>query len=163
MQNRRQNDDKIWKKLSDHIIQFDVDPHSLRIGTIDWDSNNPWASRAHALLSEYVRSQTFVAHLVGKLVPKPPKPGLKACLAIGILQLLDASISDEQKAKTVHHTVGITKKLCSERESRLVNAVLRKVSRSIGEALERLDSAEDWHIRFSHPPLAGSALDHPTR
>ncbi len=103
-------------------------------------------TRAQGLLLDTIRHGMTVERALQPLLRKPPKPRLRALLAVAGTELLlhpDPSTTP----KIVHHAVDRARALVSKNELGFVNAVLRKLPESIA----RLRRSEALPLSSSHP------------
>ncbi len=144
-----------WSGPVKTIQLFLEDPNSLRLDKLTWTGEQPQQRSAFHHLMQIVRNRSLIVHLVQNQTKRPPKPKLRAVLALGIVQLLESPEASAEAtinhAKIVHHTVDIARKLCSPQEAKFVNAVCRCISRTLKEQLKGLDQPKTWHILYSHP------------
>ncbi len=93
-----------------------------------------------------------------KLVAHPPRFVTGAILLVAGFELIESAADTGRAAKIVHHAVEQTKTLASPAESRLVNAVVRKLASALpaqtppgvgapAEALAEYYSHPDWLVR----------------
>jgi len=109
-------------------------------------------ARCQHLLFGVVRHFSRLEEAVAALVPRSPRPRLRAVLLLAGFELLDVTEGDA--AKIVHHAVEQAKALLSPAEVRLVNAVLRKLAMSsvLKAGVPAADAAPEALARhFSHP------------
>lgn len=107
---------------------------------------------------ERVRAQAQVlgvirhwSHLESRLKPyllKAPKPRLRSVLLLGSLELLQNSPAHDKTAQIIHFAVSETRRICSDAESRLVNAVLRKVATDFATPPAK---ELKLSLKYSHP------------
>ncbi len=87
-------------------------------------------ARCQHLVVGVVRNFGRIDAALGRLVNHPPRFATRAILYIvgfELIESVDAPLADGKAAKVVHHAVEQTKALASPAESRLVNAVARKL------------------------------------
>lgn len=92
--------------------------------------------RCQFLFLGVVRQKRFIDETLSVFVKKKPRPELWACLQVGVCEMMTMPLAE--RAKVVDFCVRRVKAKLSQRESGLVNAVLRKVA----QALESDDSSE---------------------
>ena len=114
-------------------------------------------ARCQHLLFGAVRNLGRIDAALEAVISQPPRARLRAVLLVAGFELLEAAgapAGDGQAAKIVHHAVGQAKTLLSPPESRLVNAVLRKLASVPGfyaaTPAPTADAAELARF-FSHP------------
>tara|TARA_Y100000385_G_scaffold198752_1_gene205805 strand:- start:3353 stop:4498 length:1146 start_codon:yes stop_codon:yes gene_type:complete len=102
-----------------------------------------------------VRNYGRIESALGRLIAHPPRFATRAVLYIAGYELIEAaseSLESGKVAKIVHHAVEQTKHLSSVAESRLVNAVVRKLAPLMaGEAPPKLATSDVLAEYFSHP------------
>ena len=114
-------------------------------------------ARCQHLLFGAIRNFGRLDFLLGTLIPQAPRARLRAVLLIAGFELLEAGAAPAgagQEAQIVHHAVSKAKLLLSAPEVRLVNAVLRKLSREPGlHAAPPAPGAGAMELAryFSHP------------
>lgn len=140
-----------WNGPLDSISAFLRDPQTLRLDRLSWSGEAVEQRSAYHSLLQIVRNRTLIEHLIREHSRRMPKTRLQALLALAIVQLLESDDSEATRAKVVHHTVQLTRKLCSQPESRFVNAVARAISEHLSQTIQILDVPEYWHVRYSHP------------
>ena len=140
-----------WNGLLDSISAFLRDPQALRLDRISWSGEGVEQRSAYHSLLQIVRNRTLIEHLIREHSRRMPKARLHALLALAIIQFLESDDTEATRAKVVHHTVRLTRELCSQPESRFVNAVARAISEHQSRTLQLLDAPEHWHVRYSHP------------
>ena len=113
-------------------------------------------ARCQHLVFGVVRHFGRLDAALGRLIAHPPRFATRAVLFIAGFELIEAAGSPEAEgrvAKIVHHAVEQTKALASPAESRLVNAVVRKLAGVLAAA--KLPSAKaapaELAEYFSHP------------
>lgn len=114
----------------------------------------PDRARCQHLVLGVVRHYGRIEAALGRLVAHPPRFVTRAVLFIAGFELIEAAADqdDGRVAKIVHHAVEQTKVLASPAEARLVNAVVRKLSKALAGPAPVLNaSAEDLGEYFSHP------------
>jgi len=140
-----------WHGPVESIQLFFHAPEALRLEQIQWIGDKPEQRAAYHHLLQIIRNRTLIEFLIRKHTRKSPKPKLKAILALGIVQLLDTSEKEGSHAKIIHHTVEITRQICSDQESRFVNAVCRNIEKTLPQTLQELADNRKWNILYSHP------------
>ncbi len=108
--------------------------------------------RGQALFLGVVRHLLLIRLTGEELIPRLPKPRLRAVLYLGIFELAD--VSGRAIGQIVDHAVGRAKSRVSIPEARLVNAVLRKVPGRLIRIRERARESgdpEDLAVATSHP------------
>lgn len=112
-------------------------------------------ARCQHLIYGVVRHYGRIEAALGRLIAHPPRFSTRAVLFIAGYELIEASSDAPESgkvAKIVHHAVEQTKKLSSVAESRLVNAVVRKLAPMMAdEAPSKLATPEALAEYFSHP------------
>ncbi|MEX2381355.1 MAG: RsmB/NOP family class I SAM-dependent RNA methyltransferase [Opitutales bacterium] len=105
--------------------------------------------RCQNLFFGTLRNLTLIDHVINQNVKQAPRARLRAHLLVTGFELMDVP---DAVAVVVHHAVERAKESFSPAESRMVNAVARKLPHSINEILERpAGSPPDLALRFSHP------------
>jgi len=87
--------------------------------------------RCQHLVFGVIRHYGRIEAMLGRLVAHPPRFVTRAILYVAAFELIEAqadTADDGAAAKIVHHAVERAKELASGPESRLVNAVVRKVA-----------------------------------
>jgi 16S rRNA (cytosine967-C5)-methyltransferase len=112
-------------------------------------------ARCQHLVFGVVRHFGRIDAALGRLIAHPPRFATRAVLFIAGYELIEAanaSAADGLVAKIVHHAVEQTKRLTSPAESRLVNAVVRKLAGALAAPPPpKLAPAEALAEYFSHP------------
>lgn len=98
-----------------------------------------------------IREKGLIDNIIGRLLERAPRVGLRALLMVGIYEIMESEESDFPKI--VDYSVETAKGMLSSGEAKLVNAVLRKVPGGIEGVLkeEKWDSVEWLSVRYSHP------------
>ncbi len=109
-------------------------------------------ARCQHLLFGAVRHKGRIEARLWHLVERAPRPRLKAILLVAGFELIEGG-GDGHAARVVHHAVEQAKTLASMPESRMVNAVVRKLAAALVEekAPVKLAGAEQLASWFSHP------------
>lgn len=109
-------------------------------------------ARCQHLLFGAVRHKGRIESRLWHLMERAPRPRLKAVLLVAGFELIEGG-GDGHAARVVHHAVEQTKTLASIPESRMVNAVVRKLAAASAEekAPPKLAGAEQLASWFSHP------------
>jgi 16S rRNA (cytosine967-C5)-methyltransferase len=112
--------------------------------------------RCQHLVFGVVRHLGRIEGILGRLVAHPPRFVTRAILHVAAFELIEASAENADTGKTakiVHHAVERTKEMASPAESRLVNAVVRKLATLLSAQKEpaALAGAEALAEYFSHP------------
>jgi 16S rRNA (cytosine967-C5)-methyltransferase len=112
--------------------------------------------RCQHLVFGVVRHFGRIEAILGRLVAHPPRFVTRAVLYVAAFELIEAAdgdVEEGQTAKIVHHAVERTKELASPAESRLVNAVVRKVAVELAgqKAPGAVAPAGALADYFSHP------------
>jgi 16S rRNA (cytosine967-C5)-methyltransferase len=112
--------------------------------------------RCQHLVFGVIRHFGRIEAILGRLVAHPPRFVTRAVLYVAAFELIEASAGETENgrtAKIVHHAVERTKELASPAESRLVNAVVRKVALALAEqkAPGAIAPADALAAFFSHP------------
>ncbi len=112
-------------------------------------------ARCQHLIYGVVRHYGRIEAALGRLIAHPPRFSTRAVLFIAGYELIEAASESAESgkvAKIVHHAVEQTKQLASAAESRLVNAVVRKLAPLMAtEPPPKLATAEVLAEYFSHP------------
>lgn len=145
------NDLSFWRAPLESIRQFNTNPSSLRTDQFTWTGPRPEQRSAFHFVMQIVRNRSLIDHLIDSRTQKAPKAQLKAVLSLGVIQLLEQPDDIGTHAKIIHHTVNLTRVVCSNNESKFVNAVCRSISRTLANDLKKLETAKNWKIRYSHP------------
>jgi len=102
---------------------------------IQWESDlaegtdaRLFSNRQRWLSLAVYRHWRRLQYAVDQLVPKSPRPRLRALLMLGMAELDETSEDPERRPQIIHHAVNMAREHLSVGESRLVNAVLRKYS-----------------------------------
>jgi 16S rRNA (cytosine967-C5)-methyltransferase len=136
-----------WSSLVGTILAFEHDSSSLRLGREHLPPGQ------YHLLASVVRHATLLRHCIRLCCARPPKAKLHALLMAAVADLLPEEGAREvcDVPVKVHHAVEQARRLCSERESGFVNAVLRKIAGGLQGTLETLEAEGDLATRYSHP------------
>lgn len=111
-------------------------------------------ARCHNLVFGAIRHFGRLEAALGRLISHPPRFSTRAVLFVAGFELIDAAgepEADGRVAKIVHHAVEQTKTLASPAESRLVNAVVRKLAAALAGPPPAGAAAADLAEYFSHP------------
>ena len=114
-------------------------------------------ARCQHLVFGVIRHAGRLESEIGRLVVHPPRFLTRAILCVLGYELLEAAATPEawegQVAKIVHHAVEQTKHIASPAESRLVNAVGRKLAGVLGAQKPpgKLATADVLAEYYSHP------------
>lgn len=116
----------------------------------DWPKSESGRERvrAQAQVLGVIRHWSQLESLLQPYLQKAPKPRLRALLLLGSLELLQNSVTRDKTAQIIHFAVNETRRVCSTAESRLVNAVLRKVATDLA-APSRYELKPA--LKYSHP------------
>jgi 16S rRNA (cytosine967-C5)-methyltransferase len=108
--------------------------------------------RCQSLLFGAIRNLGRLDAHLAKLVERAPRARLKAVLLVAGYELIEGG-DEHHAAKVVHHAVEQAKTLASQPESRLVNAVVRKlvIALAAETAPPKLATAEQLATYYSHP------------
>lgn len=105
--------------------------------------------RCRHLLYGTLRHFGILDATIDRFVTRRPRGMLLAVLLTGAFDLYE---HPENAPRIVHHWVGAARELTSEREARMVNAVLRRLPAAFAEiARDTSSDAESLSVRFSHP------------
>jgi 16S rRNA (cytosine967-C5)-methyltransferase len=112
--------------------------------------------RCQHLVFGVVRHFGRIDEILGRLVAHPPRFVTRAVHYVAAFELIEASTGEVEMgltAKVVHHAVERTKELASPAESRLVNAVIRKVALALADQKPpgAIAPADILAAFFSHP------------
>jgi 16S rRNA (cytosine967-C5)-methyltransferase len=112
-------------------------------------------ARCQHLIYGVVRHYGRIESALGRLIAHPPRFATRAILYIAGYELIEAASETPESgkvAKIVHHAVEQAKHLSSVAESRLVNAVVRKLAPLMAtEAPPKLATSDVLAEYFSHP------------
>ena len=113
-------------------------------------------ARCQHLLFGALRHKGRIETHLARLVEREPRPRLKAVLLTAGFELIEGARAGRDEglvARVVHHAVEQAKSLASAPESRMVNAVVRKLSAALAEerAPGKLAGAEQLASWYSHP------------
>src|SRR4051812_35823398 len=117
----------------------------------------PERARCQNLVLGVVRHYGRIDAALGRLVAHPPRFLTRAVLFVVGYELIEASgaaAEEGRAAKIVHHAVEQSKTLASPAESRLVNAVGRKLAAALANpppSARAGASVEELAEYFSHP------------
>lgn len=108
--------------------------------------------RCQHLLFGAVRNLGRIEAIFAPMLARPPRTAVKAVLFIAGYELIEGG-GDGHTARVVHHAVEQTKSLASLPESKMVNAVVRKIAAAIGAQAEpaKLAGAAEIAAYYSHP------------
>ncbi len=105
--------------------------------------------RCRHLLYGAVRHRGLLEWAIRAHVPRAPRPGLLAVLLLGAFELME---HPQEAPSIVHHWVGCARETTSAGESRLVNAVLRRLPATLEAAAADTSTDPATLARnFSHP------------
>jgi len=128
------------------------------LDTLPRQFSGPERARCQNLVLGVVRHYGRIESALGRLVAHRPRHTTHAALLTAGFELIEISNRSPgeraaRAAKIVHHAVARTKDLASPAEARLVNAVIRRLSRQIAEetAPPSGASAESLAEYYSHP------------
>lgn len=85
-----------------------------------------FANRQRWLSLALYRHWRRLEYAVDRLVPKSPRPRLRALLMLGMAEMDETANEPGRLPQIIHHAVSVAREQLSVGESRLVNAVLRK-------------------------------------
>ncbi len=112
-------------------------------------------ARCQHLIYGVVRNYGRIESALGNFIAHPPRFATRAILYVAGYELIEAASEAPESgkvAKIVHHAVEQTKKMSSVAESRLVNAVVRKLAPVMAsDAPAKLAAADELAGYFSHP------------
>jgi 16S rRNA (cytosine967-C5)-methyltransferase len=110
-------------------------------------------ARCQHLFYGAVRHYGRIENVVATLVRLRPRSRVMAVLLLAGYELIEGGTEDGLAAKVGHHAVAQTKKLASESEARLVNAVVRKLAEALAaqKAPGKVATAEVLGDYFSTP------------
>lgn len=118
---------------------------------IQWESDlaegtdaRLFSNRQRWLLLAVYRHWRRLQFAVDQLVPKSPRPRLRALLMLGMAEMDETAEESERRPQIIHHAVSMAREYLSVGESRLVNAVLRKY-------VDFAFPEDDISLRHSHP------------
>lgn len=108
--------------------------------------------RCQHLLFGAVRNLGRIEAIFAPMLARPPRTAVKAVLLIAGYELIEGG-GDGHTARVVHHAVEQTKTLASLPESKMVNAVVRKIAAAIETQAEpaKLAGAVEIAAYYSHP------------
>jgi 16S rRNA (cytosine967-C5)-methyltransferase len=108
--------------------------------------------RCQHLLFGAVRNLGRIEAIFTPMLARPPRTAVKAVLLIAGYELIEGG-NDGHTARVVHHAVEQTKTLASLPESKMVNAVVRKIATAIEAQAEPAKNAGAIEIAayYSHP------------
>jgi 16S rRNA (cytosine967-C5)-methyltransferase len=108
--------------------------------------------RCQHLLFGAVRNLGRIEAIFAPMLARPPRTAVKAVLLIAGYELIEGG-NDGHTARVVHHAVEQTKTLASLPESKMVNAVVRKIATAIEAQAEPAKNAGAIEIAayYSHP------------
>lgn len=96
-----------------------------------------------------LRNKLLIDTILAVFLKKMPRPGLFSVLKCACAEIISAR--EDKIAQTVHSWVEVSKKICSQGESKLANAVLRKFSQKYSEICSNAKTLEDFALLYSHP------------
>lgn len=110
-------------------------------------------ARCQHLFYGAVRHYGRIENVVATLVRLRPRSRVMAVLLLAGYELIEGGEADGLAAKVGHHAVAQTKKLASESEARLVNAVVRKLAEALAaqKSPGKLATADSLGDYFSTP------------
>jgi 16S rRNA (cytosine967-C5)-methyltransferase len=116
----------------------------------------PERARCQNLVLGVIRHYGRLDAALGRLVPHPPRFVTRAILFVAGFELIEAHgspASEGRDAKIVHHAVEQTKSIASPAESRMVNAVVRKLASVLAAEAPPANEADAEVLAeyFSHP------------
>ncbi|MBC8040453.1 MAG: RsmB/NOP family class I SAM-dependent RNA methyltransferase [Opitutaceae bacterium] len=108
--------------------------------------------RCQHLLFGAVRNLGRIESIFAPMLARPPRTAVKAVLLIAGYELIEGG-NDGHTARVVHHAVEQTKTLASLPESKMVNAVVRKIAGAIEAQTEpaKMAGATEIAAYYSHP------------
>ncbi len=108
--------------------------------------------RCQHLLFGAVRNLGRLEAIFMPMLARPPRMAVKAVLLIAGYELIEGG-NDGHTARVVHHAVEQTKTLASLPESKMVNAVVRKIAAAIDAQTEpaKMAGAAEIAAYYSHP------------
>jgi 16S rRNA (cytosine967-C5)-methyltransferase len=109
-------------------------------------------ARCQHLLFGAVRHLGRIEAVFTPLLARPPRAIIKAVFLLAGYELIEGG-DDGHTARVVHHAVEQTKALASLPESRMVNAVVRKIAGALAAQTEpaKLAGAAELAAYYSHP------------
>ena len=102
-------------------------------------------ARAQQLFYGVVRWSSRLEAALDGLMARPPRTKVRAVLLVAGFELLQGGGGPESTAKVIHHAVEKAKTVASQKEAKLVNAVLRKLAARLAE------KPADVATEFAHP------------
>ena len=114
------------------------------------DLSHTERARCQHLVYGVVRHSLKLEKTLGQFVAHPPRFVTRAILYVAGFEIID---EPAQIAQIVHHAVEHAKDLSSHAEAKLINAVARKMGKSLTElqAPGPIASAENLSMYYSHP------------
>lgn len=108
--------------------------------------------RCQHLLFGAVRHLGRIEGILAPLLVRPPRSAVRAVLLLAGYELIEGG-GEGHTARVVHHAVERTKALASVPESKMVNAVVRKIAAALEAQTEpgRLAGAPGLAAYYSHP------------
>lgn len=108
--------------------------------------------RCQHLLFGVVRNLGRIEAIFAPMVARAPRMAVKAVLLIAGYELIEGG-NDGHTARVVHHAVEQTKTLASRPESKMVNAVVRKIAAALSAQTEpaKMAGAAEIAAYYSHP------------
>lgn len=108
--------------------------------------------RCQHLLFGAVRNLGRIEAIFTPMLARPPRTAVKAVLLIAGYELIEGG-NDGHTARVVHHAVEQTKTLASLPESKMVNAVVRKIAGALSAQTEpgKMAGATEIAAYYSHP------------
>lgn len=106
--------------------------------------------RCQRLFLGVIRWLSVIDHTIDTLLHRSPRARCRAVLQIAVYELIDTiwiNPDPDRIPRTIHHAVACMRALCSESESRLANAVLRKIP----DRLRAIDSSGRVSERHALP------------
>jgi len=108
--------------------------------------------RCQHLLFGAVRNLSRIETIFTPMLARPPRTIIKAVLLLAGYELIEGG-GDGHTARVVHHAVEQTKSLASLPESKMVNAIVRKIAAALEAQAEpaKLAGAAEIAAYYSHP------------
>ncbi len=123
--------------------------------TLGASLSGPERARCQHLVFGVVRHFGRIDAALNRLIAHPPRFSTRGVLFVAGFELIESagkSAEEGMVAKIVHHAVDQTKKLASQAEAKLVNAVVRKLATALAvPPPPKLASADVLAEYFSHP------------
>src|SRR3954469_16044329 len=102
-------------------------------------------ARAQQLFYGVVRWSNRLEAALAGLMTHPPRTKVRAVLLVAGFELLEGGGGAESTAKVIHHAGEKAKTVASQKEAKLVNAVMRKMAARLAE------KPADVATEFAHP------------